>query len=102
MRTILVLLFICGLTAILVSFLQQAEDVARWSNGYALFETLGDKNPLSSNEIRIEYRKLFYERHSTKYVFWLGIAISFLSGLGLWFSFRIPIKQNTGLTRRCS
>jgi hypothetical protein len=84
MRITLILLLICGLATVGLGLFQQAENVARWSNGYALFETLGDKDPLKNDYIRREYHRLFFEGETATWVSVSGALTSILAMIGLF------------------
>jgi hypothetical protein len=83
MRIIFVLLLICGLATVGLGLFQGAENAARWSSGYALFEQLGDKDPLKGEDIRGEYDRLFLKRETTTWVSLSGALTSILAVIGL-------------------
>ena len=79
MRIILVFLLLVGMAISAIGLFQKAENTAHWSNGYALFESLGDQNPLRNREIRNEFDRLFFKRYTSDYVLWAGVLVSILS-----------------------
>jgi hypothetical protein len=91
MRVILTLLLFLGIATMVLARLEQAEQLARWSNVYALFEKTGDRNPFQSKEIQGRFDSIVTRKDPlSTALFVSGLFTSILAIAGLLKVTRSP------------
>ena len=87
MRGILTLVLLLGVATIVFAGLQRADEIARWSTVYALFDQPGGGSPLQLKEVRGQFDAIVMRMNPfATALSGTGLATCLVGVVGLWLT----------------